>query len=259
MPKPKVKPFPVPISELFQRGIRGYSTNTLPLTLAGLATFAVLAATTFPVWGVENDDFRVLLVTTIGLIIASTASLPWFSYALNAARNEPIDIAAPFRDWSRFVDQLVCSFWFWAAFFLGFQYLRSLFGPILFFLVLVLYSFYGFVVADRAVEGPLRALGTSVRLGEKRRIPIFAIMMLFLILNFFGAIPIGFGINPFTIALSMVTLGMTMSITLVAWGCLYDILDDLLVPLPPAKRPQWGRKRAKKSRWGRKGTKRPKK
>ena len=248
MAEPKIKPFPIPISAMFRRGLRGYVANVVPLTLAAVATFGVLAVSVIPVWGEENQ-FRYLAVTTLGLIFATTAAVPWFSYALNAARNEPVDIAAPFRDMTRFVDQLVCSFWFWAAFFLGFQYLRSLWGPILFFLVVVLYAFFGFVVANGTVQGPLRALGTSVRLGEKRRFALFAIWVLFFIFNFVALTPLGYGTNPVTVVITLVTLTMTASITMVAWACLYDTLDDMLVPLPPAQRPQWGaRRKAKRSR-----------
>ena len=248
MTKPKIKPFPLPIPEMFRRGLRGYVANVVPLTLAAFATFGVLAVCVIPVAGDENE-FRYLAITTMGLILASTAALPWFSYALNAARNEPTDIAAPFRDGTRFVDQLVCSFWFWAAFFLGFQYLRTLFGPILFFLVVVLYAFYGFVVAEGTVQGPLRALGTSVRLGEKRRIALFAIWVLFFLFNFVGALPLGWGVNPVTVVITLITLAMTTSISMVAWACLYDTLDDLLTPLPPAPKPQWGaRRKPKRSR-----------
>ena len=246
MPEPKVKPFPLPISEMFRRGLRGYVANVIPLTLAAVAAFVVLAACTFSVWGAEDDRLRVLGISTVGLILASTASLPWFSYALNAARSEPIDITAPFRNWNRFVDQLVCSFWFWAAFFLGFQYLRTLFGPILFFLVAVLYAFFGYIVADGRVEGPLRSLGTSVRLSEKRRIALFAILALFFMFNFVALLPLGYGVNPLTGLITLITLVMTTSITMVAWACLYDTLDDLLVPLPPAAKPQWGKGRKPK-------------
>lgn len=249
MAEPRIKPFTIPISAMFQRGLRGYVANAVPLTLAALGTFAVLALSVIPVLGGEEDEFRYLAVTTVGLMLATTAALPWFSYALNAARGEPIDMGAPFRDGTRFVDQLVCSFWFWAAFFLGFQYLRTLWGPILFFLVVVLYAFFGFVVADRTAEGPLRALGTSVRLGEKRRFALFAIWVLFFLFNFVAALPIGWGVNPATVVITVITLAMSTSITMVAWACLYDTLNDMLVPLPPAKRPQWGaRRRPKKSR-----------
>ncbi len=248
MTEPKIKPFPLPIPAMFQRGLRGYVANVVPLTLAAVATFGVLAVSQIPVWGEENE-FRYLAVTTLGLLLATTAALPWFSYALNAARNEPIDIAAPFRDGTRFVDQLVCAFWFWAAFFLGFSYLRSLWGPILFFLVVVLYAFFGFVVADGTVQGPLRALGTSVRLGEKRRIALFAIWVLFFLFNFAAALPLGRGVNSVTVVIALITLAMTTSISMVAWACLYDTLDDLLTPLPPAQRPQWGaRRKPKRSR-----------
>ncbi len=247
MTKPKIKPFPLPIPEMFRRGLRGYVANVVPLTLAAIATFVVYGAFAIPSVEAANDDntVRFLALNITGLVLASTAALPWFSYALNAARNEPIDIAAPFRDGVRFVDQLVCSFWFWGAFILGFQYLWTI--PSLF--VAVFYAFFGFVVAERAAEGPLRSLGTSVRLGDKRRIALFAILVLFFMFNFLSLLPLGIAVNPVTYVVTLITLAMTTSITLVAWACLYDTLSDLLIPLPPAPKPQWGaRRKPRKSR-----------
>ncbi len=238
MTEPKFKPFPIPIPEMFRRGLRGYVANVVPLTLAAIATFLVYGAFAIPALQAFNDDntVRFLALNITGMVLASMVALPWFSYALNAARNEPIDIAAPFRDGTRFVDQLVASFWFWAAFLLGFQYLLTI--PALF--VAVLYGFFGFVVAERAVDGPLRALGTSVRLGDKRRIALFALLVLFFMFNFLSLLPLGIAVNPVTGVITLITLAMTTSITLVAWACLYDTLSDLLIPLPPAPKPQWG-------------------
>ena len=121
MTEPKIKPFPLPIPAMFRRGLRGYVANVVPLTLAAIATFVVYGAFAIPALRAANDDntVRFLALNITGLVLASTAALPWFSYALNAARNEPIDIAAPFRDGVRFVDQLVASFWFWGAFILS--------------------------------------------------------------------------------------------------------------------------------------------
>ena len=96
------------------------------------------------------------------------------------------------------------------------------------------------------MEGPLRSLGTSVRLSEKRRIALFAILVLFFLFNFVALLPLGYGVNPLTGVITLITLVMTTSITIVAWACLYDTLDDLLVPLPLASKPQWGRKRKPK-------------
>ena len=247
MAEPRIKPFPIPISAMFQRGLRGYVANVVPLTLAAVVTLGVYAAFGIPAAGAFNDGdtVRYLGLNITGMVLASMVALPWFTYALNTARNEPIDIAAPFRDGTRFVDQLVASFWFWAAFLLGFQYLLTI--PALF--VAVLYGFFGFVVAERAVDGPLRALGTSVRLGEKRRIALFALLVLFFMFNFAALFPLSLGVNPVTVVITLITLAMTASISMVAWACLYDTLDDMLVPLPPAQRPQWGaRRKPKRSR-----------
>ncbi|MCQ3814020.1 MAG: hypothetical protein KTU85_06345 [Acidimicrobiia bacterium] len=231
MPESNIKPFPLPIGTMFLRGLRGYTANFFPLTLAALATFAVYSVLGIPsVLARQSDNtIRYLTFNIAGSILGGTAAYPWFCYALNASRSEPIDLAAPFRDWSRFIDQLVCSLWFWAALILGLQYLWGL--PSL--LVVVFYAFFGFVVADKATEGPLRALGTSVRLGDKRRIGILALVGMFLLFNLIGLLPVGFAVNPLTIAITVLTLSMTTNVTMVAWAALYDVLNDLLQANPP--------------------------
>ncbi len=120
----------------------------------------------------------------------------------------------------------MCAFWFWAAFFLGLRYLWGI--PSL--LAFLFYGFYGYVVADRTARGGLRALGTSVRLGHKRRIALFAIPTLFCVFNFVAALPLGYGggVNSFTIALTLVALLVTSSITMVSGAYLYDVLYSQL-------------------------------
>ena len=171
------EPFPLPISSMFRFGILGYVKNLVPLTAAASATLAVFGFFRYWAQTAINDGrtFESIALDLIGLILAGTISLPWFAYALDAARGKPIDWASPWRSGGQFAAQFVCAIFFWAAFLLG---LRYLFGvPSL--LAALFYGFYGYVVADRAAKGALRSLGTSVRLGTKRRVGLFAILALF--------------------------------------------------------------------------------
>ncbi|WP_419841213.1 hypothetical protein [Candidatus Poriferisodalis sp.] len=215
--------FPLPISEMFRRGIVGYAKNVVPLTAAAAATFAVYgvfraAAST------RHSAVGAIVLDLVGLMLAGTVSLPWFAYALDAARARPVNMLGPLRNGGSFVAQLVCSFWFWAAVLLGARYLFGI--PSL--IAALFYGFYGYVVADRAAKGGLSALGTSVRLGTKRRVALFAIMTLFIVFNFLAAIPLGYGVTALTVAGTVAAGLVTSSITVVAWACLYDALRDCL-------------------------------
>ncbi len=216
-------PFPLRISVMFRRGIVGYARNFLPLTAAAAAPFAVYLA--FRVAAINQERFLAsIALDLVGMVLAGTVSLPWFSYALDAARDKPIDILGPLGDVVSFVAQLVCSFWFWAAVLLGLRYLFGI--PALF--AAVFYGFYGYVVADGTAKGGLRALGTSVRLGTGRRVALFAVMALFAVFNFAAALPLGYGVNAVTIASTIAVALVTTSITVVAGACLYDTLYDLM-------------------------------
>lgn len=78
MTEPKIKPFPLPIPEMFQRGLRGYVANVVPLTLAAIATFVVYGAFAIPSVDAANDNntVRFLALNITGLVLASTAALP---------------------------------------------------------------------------------------------------------------------------------------------------------------------------------------
>lgn len=223
---PSVEPFPLAISAMFRRGFVGYVRNVVPLTVASAATLAVLGVFRVPAQMAMNDgrELQAIAIDLVGLVLAGTVSLPWFAYALDAARGRPIDLAGPFRDGILFVAQFVCAFWFWAAFMLGLRYLAGI--PSIF--AALFYGFYGYVVADRAANGGLRALGTSVRLGNRRRVALFAILALFIVFNLLAAIPLGFQVTPFTIVLSIAAFTVTSSITVVSGACLYDVLFDRL-------------------------------
>ena len=221
--------FPLSIPTMFRSGISGYLKNFVPLTVAAAVTIAVSGF--FGFWADSTRDGRMqgeltasyVTLYLIGLVLAGTVSLPWFAYALDAARGRPVDIAAPWRSGKMFAAQFVCAIFFWAGFLLG-----AMLFAIPSILAVLFYGFSGYVVADGVAKGGLRALGTSVRLGAKRRIALFAIMTLFAVFNLLAAIPLGYGVSPLAVVLTLALLTVTASITLVGWACLYDVLTDLL-------------------------------
>ena len=215
------EPFPLSIAAMFRQGWTGYIKNIGSLTVGAAATFAVYGVFRVLAQRALDDGQQIasIVLDLVGLILAGTVALPWYVYALDAARAKPIDLAAAWRG-GRFSAQFVCAIWFWAAFLLGVRYLFGL-PSILAFLF---YGFHGYVVADRAAKGGLRALGTSVRLGHKRRLALFAILALYLVFNLVAALPLGYGATPLTIAISALLFTVTASVTLVSGACLYDVL-----------------------------------
>ena len=231
--------FGVRISEIFKVGISGYVKNVIPLSLAGAVTLGVYGIFRYEAQQFLNDgrDLPALMVDLVGLIVSGTMAYPWFFYALKAARGEPIDIRDPFFFMNRFAHQAVAGAFFWAGVLFGLRY-----GKTLFFLpaivVGVLYAFYGYVIADtpltkkkkKEMRGGSYALGTSVRLGEKRRFGIFGIGVLFLLFNFVGAM-FGLAIDePAILQYGVTILGLiiTTSITMVGGAHIYDVLKGKL-------------------------------
>ncbi len=216
------EPFPLSIAAMFRRGWTGYTRNIGPLTAGAVATLAVYGLFRVLAQQALDDGQQLasIALDLVGLVLAGTVALPWYVYALDAARSNPVALAAPWRGGSRFSAQFVCAFWFWAAFMLGVRYLFGI--PSI--LALLFYGFHGYVVADRTAKGGLRALGTSVRLGHKRRVALFAILALFIVFNLLAALPLGSGATPLTIAMSVALFTATGSISLVSGACLYDAL-----------------------------------
>ena len=214
--------FGISLGAMFRAGISGFRRNVVPLLLAGSATVAAYLAFRLPAQSAAaRDDILISLALDLfGLVTASVVAYPWFSYALTAASGEPVDLGAPFRRYDLFTTQAVASFWFWAGMLLG---LRYLFG-IPSVLALLFYAFYGYVVADGVTDSGLKALGHSARIGEGRRVALFAVGGLLLVFNLFGAMAIGFGVNPLTIVLAFLGFVITASITLVAGGAIYRAL-----------------------------------
>lgn len=227
-PKKKAKgpvEFGIRPGAVFAAGFRGYAANLVPLTVAGLIVLATYAAFRYPSQQFLDDDrvWAARFTDLAGLFIAGTLAYPWYRYALAAADGDKVDIAAPFATPRRFGHQATASFWFFAAVVLGQQYLGGL--PAI--LATLLYAFYGYVVAEND-NGGLKALGTSVRLGERRRIGLFAIGGMLFVFNILGAAGLAAGLNPLGYLLTVVGLSVTTSITLVSGAAIYRVLQEKL-------------------------------
>ncbi len=258
--------FGINIPDVFAAGFKGYRNNIVPLTVGALVTLAVYAVFRIPAQQLFVDDkvWTSIAVDLVGLLVSGTLAYPWYSYALKAARDEENPLGEPLAYPKRFLHQAGASFFFWAGILLGVRY-PFLGIPFLSILILVLYAFYGYVIADtppdkEGMRGSSFALGTSVRLTENRRFGLFAIACLFMIFNFFGAvagIAVGQSLEN-TIAgyaAAVVGLTITTSVTLVAGAHIYDELKeklgDHLIPQDArAQRPRKAEKKAKGKKRG---------
>ena len=210
-------------ASIFITGVRGYFRNIVPLSLAAGLTLGLYLVFRFPAQDafVDGNVLQSLGLDLIGLMLGSIFAYPWYCYALSAADGNRADLLQPLRNLKGFSSQIVASFWFWAAVMLG---LRYLFG-IPSILAVLFYAFYGFAIADGVADGGLKALGYSVRVGDGKRIGLFALAGVFLIFNMFGAIAVGYEVSTLTIALAVVGLSITTSITMVAGGRVYRLLQ----------------------------------
>ena len=228
---PKVEPFPLKPSQMIVNGIEGFRRAPLPLAfgtaLPFLVSLPMLIAGEARLSSVDefsfsdSDALGGMALYVLGVVIAGAASYPVCDYALRASRGQEIELAAPFRDRGRFLAMFNASFWFWAGILLG----LSLFVlPAVF--VLVFYVFYGFILVDRPDLGGSKALGTSVRIGDKRRIAMFGLAVLFGALVFFCyLLPVAFfGLTLITAVLVYLLLVVGVAVSLVSWASLYDVL-----------------------------------
>ena len=227
--KPAVEPFPLKPSQMIVNGIEGFRRAPVALMLGTLLPFLLSSPFVFvgqsriadaeQISLGNSDVVSGLALNLVGLVLAGAAAYPACVYALRAARDEPIALGEPFADLGRFRAMFVGTFWFWAGILLGLNFFVL---PAIF--VFVFYAFYGFVLVDRPDLGGLKALGTSVRIGDKRRIAMFALTALFGFLLFLCILPIGFALNAGTIALMYVLLLAGTAVSLVSWASLYDTL-----------------------------------
>lgn len=216
--------FGVGVGTVFAAGLRGFVSHPGPLLFAGAATLGTYMAFRLPAQRafVDGELLRSILLDLAGMILASVVAAVWYSYALQADRGGAVDSMRPFRQIRLFGVQAVASFWFWAGFLLGLRYLYGLPSIV----VLLFYSLYGFVVADVAPSSGLKALGTSVRLGQGRRLGLFAFAGLFTVFNLVGAIALGFDTGPVGLVLAFLGVTATASITLVSGARIYRVLSD---------------------------------
>lgn len=219
------KSFGINLAQTFFGSVEGYFKALLPITLAGIATTGVAAAGFIFVQdpiGAQSSYGSTALFLGV-MTIAGVVALPWFSYALAIAEERKIGWSEPFRSPGRFYAQLVCSFWFWAAFLLGLRYLAGIPSIV----AVVFYAFYGYVLADGAVDKGLAALGASVQLGQGRRLGLAAIAGLFAFFFSFGAS--GFGVEGWsdTARYGSTILGtaVTGSIIMIAGAKIYLVLE----------------------------------
>lgn len=226
----KQSTFGIGIGEIFSKGFKAWLPNFLPLMAAGILPVAVSTgfsqfANQFIIENSVAQDVRFFIFNFIGWVIAGTLSYPWYVYAIRAADGDPIRLGEPFETPKKFLQQFVGTFWFFAGFVLG---IRFFLLPA--FAILVFYAFYGYLIADTD-KGGLHALGTSVRMGEKRRFGLFALSMIFMMFNFLGVVP-GLGLEglSFSVRLVVVSLGLlvTTSITLVCGAVIYRVFRGFL-------------------------------
>jgi hypothetical protein len=227
--KAKNKSFGMDLGDMFFGSIGGYFKSILPITLAGVLTICTLVVCLLSVQEILDGQqgYRATAVYVVAMTIVGTSALPWYFYALAIADGQKIPWTKPFQKPKLFVAQAVCSFWFWAAITLGFRYLLGI--PAI--LALVFYCFHGYLIADGATESGLNALGTSVRLGQGRRLGLAAIGGLFLIFNMFGIVSMGYEDAPLALTGPIAVLGLSVtgSITLIAGAKIYQLVEKELV------------------------------
>ena len=217
--------FPIGIGETFRAGWHGYRSNFVLVSTAGGVVWLVVLGAIFLGASLENGQASVFVQLT-GLLLASAAALPWYRSALDAVDDEASSIGRLLREPERFATLFGASIFFWASVLFALRYFGFLAGPGA-LLVLGFYAFYGFVVADSR-RGVAKSLGQSVLLGQGRRIGIFAIGSLLVLVNFLAILPIGSSVTPVTGGLSLVLLVFTSSYSIVCGAVLYRALDRTL-------------------------------
>lgn len=212
--------FPIGIGEAFGAGWDGYKSNALGITLAGAVPLSILFLARLVAAGIANPWTSFFTELAL-VVVASSLALPWYRAALAAIDGEKFSFREQLQNFDRFKVLIGGSIYFWAAILLGFRYWSGL--PSL--LVLVLYAFYGFVVAD-SERGVIMSLSYSVFVGQGRRIGIFAIITLLLMFNFLAFLPIGLGVTVATPFLVFVLLAITTSFSMVCGAAVYRALDS---------------------------------
>ena len=86
--------FGISFGALFATGVRGYLANWRTLSMAGAVVILTYAVFRLPAQLAFNDDQIMLSIglDLLGLWLAGTVAYPWYSYALDAADGEPVDV-----------------------------------------------------------------------------------------------------------------------------------------------------------------------
>lgn len=243
--------FGIGIGEMFAAGVKGFTSNAPILMLSGLPVFIVFALASTP-WRnfnaeltdrVANDPDAGLTIFEqlgwVGLLMAAAfpagvVAAPWFRYALDVADDREINVMAPLIDGGKLLNHGFATFWFWAGIALGMRY-SFLIPGLPSIVVLLLYPFYGYIIAGGREINGLKALGVSVRLGQGRRIGLFAIAGLFFMFNLVGVLGLGVGLDVETgspsilgVVLGILGITATGSVTLVSGAAIYRVLEGKL-------------------------------
>ncbi len=248
--------FGIGLGDMFISGFRGFfqPRNALILIGAAIPVFAVFWVASIP-WqnfnaeltsqvnaGLSEDvgstfeanltaleQLQWIALAFVATFPAGVITAPWFRYALDAADGREINIKAPLIDGQKWINHTFATFWFWAGITVGIRY--SVLIPALpSIVVLLLYAFYGYVIADGREINGLKALGISVRMGKGKRLGLFAIAGLFFVFNIFGVVGFGVGLDDGSptiigILLGILGIAVTASITLVSGGAIYRTLE----------------------------------
>ena len=241
--------FGISIADIFTTGFKGYFNNIVILTLAALPVFIVFTVASTP-WRsfnselqdrVDADPESTLAILEqlqwVGLLLvasfpAGVIAAPWFRYALDVVDEKEINVMAPLIDGQKWLNHAFATFWFWAGITLGLRY-SVLIPGLPSIIVLLLYPFYGYIIAGGREINGLKALGVSVRLGVGKRLGLFAIAGLMFMFNIFGVLGFAVGLEDGTPSILGVVLGIlgisaTASITLVSGGAIYRTLEGNL-------------------------------
>lgn len=235
--------FGISIGEVFLTGIKGYLPNAIIMTLAGLPVLGLFAVLSRPFTNFQGDlqdrvnsgELTSISVGNgliwVGLLMvaaipAGIVAVPWFKYALDIVDEKDINLMAPLIDFPKLANHAFATFWFWAGIAFGLRYLRGI--PSI--LVILLYAFYAYIIADGKDINGLKALGTSVRLGQGKRIGLFAIAGMFFVFNIFGALGLAIGLedgSPSLLGIVAGILGLsaTASVTLISGAAIYRVLE----------------------------------
>jgi hypothetical protein len=200
---------------MIRQAWKAYWANRYPLTLWSLLSLLTYYGS---IQLVSDDQtaWTQLGVLIAGMVATTTVAYPWFRAALASIDGT----AAPFHA-GRFYDQAVASAFFWAGLLLGFRYLYGI--PALF--VVVMYAFFGYAVVEEPRRGGLKALGWSVQVGTKRRVGIFAMVALLLLMNLLAFIPIGLGTGPVLVVVTALLLNVTTNVSIVSGAVVYRALE----------------------------------